>query len=171
MPKSKTIQKTSEKPAKRPGKGGNVLPDTPKPFTPDNQPTPEQKKAGWLKKKRAQDLAKAVLEMKFVGSKDGGLKKEVAEFFGISEEEITVEIMMLFRQAEKAIKKFDTPAFNAVMDRAFGKPKEKLEHSGPDDGPIETSYIPSPQAIEYSKIPLALRQELLKHIRLNKPKE
>lgn len=172
MPKSKTIAKTSKKRAKTPSpRSGHVLPDAPKPFSAENQPTPEQKKEGWLKKKRGPELAKAVLQLAFQGMKNSELKKQAAEYYGIEESELTVELMLLFRQAEKAIQKADTPAFNAVMDRSYGKPKEKLEHSGPDDGPIETTYIPSPQAIEYSKIPLPLRLELLKHIRANKPKE
>ncbi len=47
--------KTSEKRARKPGKGGVVLPDAPKPFTSDQQPTPEAKSEGW-KKLRAQRL-------------------------------------------------------------------------------------------------------------------
>lgn len=93
-------------------------------------PSPEQKKAGWAKKKRGQELAKAVLELAFKGMKDSQLKKAAAEYFNVPEEEITVETMLLFRQAEKAIQKADTYAFNSVMDRAHGKPKEKVEHTG-----------------------------------------
>lgn len=171
MAKSLSAKNTSEKPAKRPGRNGNVPPDTPKPFTSDNQPTPEAKREGWLKKKRAQELVKAVLELNFQGGKGAALKKEAAEYFGIDAKEITIEMMLLYKQTKKAIDDSDTQAFNAVMDRAFGKPKEKLEHSGPEDGPIETTFIPSPTAIEYSKIPLPLRMELLKHIRSNKLQE
>ena len=164
-------EETTEKPRKRPGRGGNPPPDPKKPFTTENQPSPEAKSNGWLKKKRAQELVKAMLELNFSGSKNAALKKEAADYFGIDAKEITIEMMLLFKQTKKAIDDSDTQAFNAVMDRAFGKPKEKLEHSGPDEGPIETTFIPSPDAIEYSKIPLPLRMELLKHIRSNKPKE
>jgi hypothetical protein len=164
-------KETTLKPRKRAGRGGYPPPDPKKPFTTENQPTPEAKKAGWLKKKRAQELVKAVLELGFQGKKNKSLRKEAAEYFTIDENEITFELMLLFKQTKKAIDDSDTPAFNALMDRGYGKPKEKLEHSGPDDGPIETTFIPSPQAIEYSKIPLPLRLELLKHIRANKPKE
>lgn len=48
---------------------------------------------------------------------------------------------------------------------------EKWELGGKDGGPIEQTFVPSPTAIEYSKIPLKLRMELLKHVRANKPKE
>lgn len=127
MAKKQNKPTTSVKPANKPGRGGVVLPPAPKPFTKKNQPTSEQKKAGWAKKKRAQDLAKAVLDLSFKGMKDSLLKKQAAEYFGVPEKELTVEMMLLFRQAEKAIQKADTPAFNAIMDRAFGKPKEKVE--------------------------------------------
>lgn len=164
-------KETSEKPAKRAGRNGNVPPDTPKPFTAENQPSSDAKKEGWLRKKRAQELVKAMLELNFKGDKNTALKKEAAEYFGINAKEITVEMLLVYKQTKKAIEESDTQAFNAVMDRAYGKPKEKLEHSGVDDGPIETVFIPSPQAIEYSRIPLPLRMELLKTIRANKPKE
>lgn len=93
----------------------------------DSQPSPEAKKAGWAKKLKGQELAKAVLELAFKGTGKGEIKKAAAEYYGITEDEITVEMMLLFRQAEKAIDKSDTYAFNSVMDRAFGKPKEKAE--------------------------------------------
>lgn len=48
---------------------------------------------------------------------------------------------------------------------------EKWELGGKDGGPIETAFVPSAKAIEYSKIPLPLRMELLKHIRANKSEE
>lgn len=171
MGENPASKKTTSKPPKRPGNSGVPPPDNPHPFSAENQPSPEAKKAGWLKKKRAQDLAKAMLELTITGKKNDKLKKEAAEYFGIDPSEITVEVMLLFKQAQKAIEKSDTQAFNAFMDRAFGKPKEKLEHSGPEEGPIETTFIPSPQAVEFSKIPIALRKELLQHIRANKSEE
>jgi hypothetical protein len=48
-------KKTSEKRARKPGNGGTILPDAPKPFTSEQQPTPEAKSEGW-KKLRAQRL-------------------------------------------------------------------------------------------------------------------
>lgn len=54
--------KTSDKPAKKPGKGGYVLPDAPKPFTKDNQPSSEAKSAGWKKKRAERLLTQKILE-------------------------------------------------------------------------------------------------------------
>jgi hypothetical protein len=48
-------EKTCDKPANKPGKGGIVLPPTPKPFSPENQPSGKAKSDGW-KKIRAQRL-------------------------------------------------------------------------------------------------------------------
>ncbi len=48
-------EKTRDKRAIKPGKGGIVLPPAPKPFTSEQQPSPEAKSEGW-KKLRAQRL-------------------------------------------------------------------------------------------------------------------
>lgn len=123
-------KKTSKKPQPQkkkivggPGKMNGK--ETGIPFGILKQPTPEQKKAGWAKKKRGQELAKAILDMAFKGQDNSQLKKQAAAYFGVKEKNITVEMMLLFRQAEKAIQKADTNAFNAVMDRTFGKPKQE----------------------------------------------
>jgi hypothetical protein len=134
--------KTADKPPKRPGRNGVIPPDPKNPFSKEYQPSSEAKKKGWAKKKTAQELAKAVLELSFKGMKDSGLKKTAAEYFGIPEKVLTVEMMLLFRQAEKAIQKADTQAFNAIMDRAFGKPKEKVELGGANGAPLSfTTHI------------------------------
>lgn len=98
-----------------------------KPFTDQDQPTGAQKSAGWLRRKRGQELAAAILNLAFKGAKNSELKKAAAEYYGVPEKEITVEQMMLFRQAEKAIQKADTAAFNAIMDRTHGKPPQPIE--------------------------------------------
>jgi hypothetical protein len=108
-----------------------------KKFSKDNQPLPEAKSAGKMKKKKGMELAKAVLDLTFKGMKDSALKKAAAEYYGIDESEITVEMMLLFRQAEKAIQKADTLAFNAIMDRAHGKPKQDLSHDFTADAVVK----------------------------------
>lgn len=96
-------------------------------YTKDNQPTLEQKQAGWKRKKAGRALAQAVLALAFKGQTDSELRKQAAEYFNIPEDRITVEAMMLFRQAEKAIQKGDTAAFRAIMERAHGLPKQELD--------------------------------------------
>lgn len=161
MAKAKKAPKTPIKPAaKPPGKAVMKGNKTGIPFGQQPQPTPEQKRAGWLKKKRAQELAKAVLELSFKGMKDPKVKREAAAYFGIEPSDLTVEMMLLFRQAQKAIEQSDTYAFNSVMDRAFGKPKEKLEHSA-----VVLNATVEEKSIDYSKFPLNLRMEMLNHLR------
>lgn len=99
-------------------------------FNKKGQPAPEAKKAGWLRKKKGQELARAILELSFKGAKNSELRKQMAEYYGITEAEITVEMMGLFRQAEKMIGKADTPAFKAVMERAHGAPQQQIEVTG-----------------------------------------
>jgi hypothetical protein len=97
------------------------------PFSKENQPSIEAKKEGWAKKKKAFELVQAVLDLSFKGKKGSAIKKMASDYFGISEEDITMEVMLVFRQVEKAIQKSDTKAFTAIMDRAFGKPKERVD--------------------------------------------
>ena len=96
-------------------------------FTKDTQPSGAAKSAGWKKKTKGVELAKAVLNLAFKGAKDSELKKLAAEYFAIPEDKITVEVMLLFRQAEKAIQKADTAAFKAVMERAHGLPSSSID--------------------------------------------
>jgi hypothetical protein len=105
---------------------GPGKPPKDKQFSSTRQPTPQAKSNGLLKKKTGVELARAILQLSFEGAKDSPLKKAASDYFKISEQEITVEMMLMFRQAEKAVQKGDTRAFEAVMDRAFGKPKQDL---------------------------------------------
>lgn len=106
-------------------------------FSKENQPSGEAKSAGKMKKKKGMELAKAVLDLSFKGMKNSELKKAAAEYYGIDESEITVEMMLLFRQAEKAIQKADTHAFVALMDRAHGKPKQDMTHEFTADAVVK----------------------------------
>lgn len=96
------------------------------------QPSPEEKRKGWLKKKRGNELAKAILSLAMEGKGNDELKRSAAEYFDLPLEEITVEALLILKQAEKAIKKADTQAFNSIMDRAYGKPMTRNELSGPE---------------------------------------
>lgn len=110
----------------KPGRGGQKPPVTTKPFTKENQPSNEAKKAGWAKRKKLTELLEISTGVKF----DGSLKDYrgmAAQFFDIDTSEVTVKMMMEFRQIEKAILKGDTFAYTAVMDRAYGKPKTAEE--------------------------------------------
>lgn len=108
---------------------GPGRPPKDKQFTSTNQPSGAAKEAGKIKKLTGIELARAILQLAFEGAKDSPLKKTAADYFKIDEKDITVEMMLMFRQAEKAIQKGDTRAFEAVMDRAFGKAKQEIDHT------------------------------------------
>lgn len=121
------MEQSSEKPQTSPGKHKLNGAKDGVPFSADNQPSSESKKRGWDKRKKSKELAEAILSLKFVGAKDSKLKQMMAEMFGVKEKDLTVEMMMLFRQTEKAIQKGDTFAFMAVMDRVYGKAKQHTD--------------------------------------------
>ena len=83
------------------------------PFSATNQPPAELKRAGWAKRKRGKELVKQILELGFIGADNSKIKPMIAKYFGVDESEITVEMVMVFRQAEKAIQQNDTNAFRA----------------------------------------------------------
>lgn len=122
----KAKPKTSESPANPPGRGGQVLPQTPKPFSSTNQPSPEAKKKGWAKRRILKDLLDFSASGTFSNSKVN-YPKLVADYFGIDVADVTVRMIMDYRQIEKAVLKADTTAYVAVCDRADGKPKQKVE--------------------------------------------
>lgn len=132
MAKKKTEDKRKGNPTWQ--KGRSATPE--KQFSADNQPSGKAKSEGKAAAKRGRELTKALLELTFTGAKDSPLKKAIAEYFGVPAEDLTIEMMMNMRQMEKAIQKADTFAYNAVMARAFGMPKQQTEVTGKDGQPI-----------------------------------
>ncbi len=100
--------------------GNSYLPTV---FTKERQPDPERRKAKYIGKK-GRDLIRAVLEEKF---KNDDIKAQAAEYFEVDVEEITNELMLVFAQVGKAINKQDTFAFDVIMTRAYGKPRDVIE--------------------------------------------
>jgi|GEM_PF-5938814 len=94
-------------------------------FTSDNQPSPEAKKKGWQKKRLLKDLADILLQ----GDKLNEFKT-LSKDLGIdlTDDEMTLEVAMSLKQAEKAIEKGDTSAYNSVMDRLKGRPMQEIDH-------------------------------------------
>lgn len=104
-------------------------------FTSDRQPSNESKKKGWLKKNRNNKLARLILSKTFRGKVvnakgqiiDSKFKKVLKEFFGLNEEELeemSNEAAMMFRMVGQAIVEGDQTAAAAILERAYGKPKE-----------------------------------------------
>jgi len=92
-------------------------------FTKENQPDPKAKSRGWKKKM----LLKEISEQIVTGDAVEDLKP-LAQYLGIAENEIDVETLMHLSQINKAIKEQDTKAYNAVMDRLKGRPKQEIDH-------------------------------------------
>ena len=111
-------------------------------FTSDNQPSPEAKKKGWQKKRLLKDLADILLQ----GDKLNEFKK-LAKDLGIdlTDEEMTLEVAMSLKQAEKAIQKGDTSAYNSVMDRLKGRPQQAIDHTSKGE---KISHQLTPQEIK-----------------------
>ena len=105
-------------------------------FTSEYQPSGDAKSRGWWKKKKGKHLMQALLNLDFSGDlmdektkqiQENNIKNQAAAYFNIPKEFITVEMVMSMKQVAKSIQFGDTGAFNSVMDRAYGKPKEHIE--------------------------------------------
>ena len=71
------------------------------------------------------------------GNPGGRPKRDVAsEIAQAIFEQDAEAILAVF---SKALKKGDSRVFTALADRAYGKAKKSVEHSGEDGGPIQTS--------------------------------
>ena len=86
-------------------------------FSSENQPSPEAKSEG----KRKGILLRAIASQLVSGQAKEALKP-LAEYLEIDIDEIDLETAMHLKQMELAIKKGDTKAYNAVLDRLNGKP-------------------------------------------------
>jgi hypothetical protein len=109
--KETTLKKHSK--IKNFGKKRNV-----KPFTKDNQPPSDAKKAGWERRKKGMALVRTILALNFNGLPGAKLRKKVAQFFGVPENDLTVEDMLHFQQAIRAIKSGDTNAYKALLEKS-----------------------------------------------------
>jgi CRISPR/Cas system CMR-associated protein Cmr5 small subunit len=105
-------------------------------FTSENQPTGAQMSLGWWKKRKGKLMIQALLQMAFDGTsidpetqkkRDNEIKKQAAIYFNVPEIAITNEMIMTMKQIALAVQKNDTAAYNSVLDRAYGKPKEHVE--------------------------------------------
>ena len=90
-------------------------------FTSENQPTTDAKIRGKKKAALLKNVAKQLV--------GGGVKEALiplAEYLEIDIDSIDLEMAMHMKQMELALKKGDTVAYNSVMNRLLGKPKEDV---------------------------------------------
>ncbi len=93
-------------------------------FTSKKQPSNKAKRMGHKRKLLIKDIASQIVKGEAVND-----LKPLATYLDIPESEIDVETLMHLSQMSKAIKEQDTKAYNAVMDRLKGKPKQEIDHT------------------------------------------
>ncbi len=71
----------------------------------------------------------------------GGRPKEEREVLALARQKSQQAIEKLAEWVESDNPRASIPAAIAILDRAFGKPVQAIEASGPDGGPIETVSI------------------------------
>lgn len=115
--------KQTTKPKIEGGKG-KMNPSTGKKFSKDYQPDPKKISEGVKRHFALRDMLNLVTGQKFDGSTKV-YRDLCAAYLGIDKKDVTVRMIMDFRQIEKAILKGDTLAYKVIMDRSFGKPREE----------------------------------------------
>lgn len=126
-----------------------------------NQPSPEAKSRGAKKKRALRDLMQICTGSTFNDAQKVSFQKNAALYFGIPESKITIEMMMDFRQIEKAIMKADTYAYNSLKEWAYGSPKQLIQNQLVDENgnPVKPDPL-SPSANRLS-IELIMRKPVI----------
>ena len=114
---------------KKPRKIGKGSPPEGKPFSKENQPQGKAKSDGWARRKKGMALVRAILALKFKGLPDSKIKANVSKMFSVPIEDLTVEDMGHFRQAELMITKADTAAYKALLAHS-GNFKSEINLTG-----------------------------------------
>lgn len=99
-------------------------------FSKENQPSGKAKSEGWSKKR----TLKEIMKMEVAGIVSEARRTEILTYLGLpADSEITIEQMLHMKQimlSLKSNKGESTAAYRAVNDRAFGQPKQEVEHTG-----------------------------------------
>lgn len=130
----KINKQTTQKNIENANKNANPIPNS-VPFTPDRQPTSEQKKAGWERRKQAQEMMDKVKEYMSMSQKDfAELLQDIKEH----PDKYTVQDVMLYKYATKA---FNGEKFMIDwMDRNIGK--APVEVVGKDGENLTLRIVP-----------------------------
>jgi len=75
--------------------------------------------------------------------------ESLAKYLGLQVDEIDIELALHLKQIQKALNEGDTKAYNSVMDRLKGRPKQEIDHTTKgdkiQDKQFEVKIIPPPQ--------------------------
>lgn len=127
MAKKSTPKKqvdSDKAPTKIEGGKGKMNGNTGKKFSKDYQPDPKKVSEGLKRHFAIRDMLSIVTGQKFEGSTKV-YRDLCAAYLGINAADVTIRMIMDFRQIEKGILKGDTRAYEAIMNRAYGKPREE----------------------------------------------
>jgi hypothetical protein len=101
------------------------------------QPPAELKKLGWAKKKLLREVLQCKLPM---SSKP---LKKLAKLYGMTTEQLTIELAMNMAQIEKALAG-DTHAYKTLMERAYGYPVTPILSNTDNQLKVEIVYGDKP---------------------------
>ena len=86
-------------------------------------------------KKQRKLILKDILELTL----NEKVAAKIAKAYGVDAKDISLEAAMDFMQVNKAIESKDTQAYNAVKDRAYGKPTQEIkQHNTHEQGSVLT---------------------------------
>lgn len=98
--------------------------------------------------KNRSTIARQILEMAAILPQESYMF--LSELVPGLSEKFTIEETMTLIQVAKAITDKDTQAYKALLDSAYGAPKQEIEHSGDEENPIKftitKTYAPEPKA-------------------------
>lgn len=118
-------------------KGESASPTTQ--FSSENQPPPEAKTHGY----RRSDIARKVLSLRV--NLDAQTAEQLRQSFPEIGEVLTGEELATLIQLNKSIILQDTAAYRAILDSAYGAPKQELgmtDTEGKDVAPVTVFQIP-----------------------------
>lgn len=122
----------------------NLRPNKETQFTKDNQPSGKAKSEG---KRRAKALKDVCSQL--VTGKSKEALESLAKYLGLEVDEIDIELALHLKQIQKALNEGDTKAYNSVMDRLKGRPKQEIDHTTKgekiQDKQFEVKIIPPPE--------------------------
>ena len=160
--------KEEVKTGKEPGMAVNIREDgmpEGKKFTADNQPPPNTKKDGWMKKKFNRDMIRSMMEAK-MNIIPEELKPDLIKFYGEGiVETLTIGQLITFKQVIKAAEKGDSVAATFIVEHGIGRPVQAVAQSdiNGNDLPRIRIGLPNGMTIDFPSTTEGLDKKLKKN--------